>query len=319
MLTYRVAPPSWIAVASVLRRRSACGLSLARLASSTRARVQRRDRARPRSSPPSRRSGSSPIRARCVAARGDGRLHVTFLDVGQGDSAFVVFPRGSTLLVDAGGLSSSSAFDIGDRVVAPVLRDAGSPADRLSRADARRSGSHRRRRVDRPRVPAAGSVGGDSGAAVRAADALCGRAAQAAGARWANVYRGDRVAIDGVDVIARHPGRPTGSGRRSATTTRWCSSCAGATCRSCSPATSARRSSATSRPRLAPARLRVVKIPHHGSLTSSTPAFVAALHPQSRRRQRRPSEPLRPPRPGSPRPLPSRSAQQCSGPTRTAP
>src|SRR4029079_5606659 len=29
-----------------------------------------------------------------------------------------------------------------------------------------------------------------------------------------------------------------------------------------------------------PARLRILKIPHHGSLTSSTPAFVAALRPQ---------------------------------------
>ena len=60
-----------------------------------------------------------------AAARGDGRLHVTFLDVGQGDSIFVVFPRGRSLLVDAGGLPSSSSFDIGDRVVAPVVRDAG--------------------------------------------------------------------------------------------------------------------------------------------------------------------------------------------------
>ncbi len=81
-----------------------------------------------------------------VAARGDGRLHVTFLDVGQGDSAFVVFPRGSTLLVDAGGLSASSSFDIGDRVVAPVVRDAGFRRIDYRRADARRSRSHRRRR-----------------------------------------------------------------------------------------------------------------------------------------------------------------------------
>ena len=28
-----------------------------------------------------------------------------------------------------------------------------------------------------------------------------------------------------------------------------------------------------------PARLRIVKIPHHGSLTSSTPEFIRALHP----------------------------------------
>ena len=59
-----------------------------------------------------------------LASRGDGRLHVTFVDVGQGDAIFVVFPHGSTLLVDAGGLSSAS-FDVGDRVVAPVIRDAG--------------------------------------------------------------------------------------------------------------------------------------------------------------------------------------------------
>src|SRR5262249_11547904 len=60
-----------------------------------------------------------------LASRGDGRLHVTFIDVGQGDSAFVRFPQGETLLVDAGGIAASSGFDVGDRVVAPVLRAAG--------------------------------------------------------------------------------------------------------------------------------------------------------------------------------------------------
>ena len=33
----------------------------------------------------------------------DGKLHVDFLDVGQGDSALVTFPNGETLLIDGGG------------------------------------------------------------------------------------------------------------------------------------------------------------------------------------------------------------------------
>jgi competence protein ComEC len=33
----------------------------------------------------------------------DGRLHVDYLDVGQGDSALITFPNGETLLVDGGG------------------------------------------------------------------------------------------------------------------------------------------------------------------------------------------------------------------------
>src|SRR6185436_20109644 len=60
-----------------------------------------------------------------LSAHGDGKLHVSFLDVGQGDSAFIRLPRGSTLLVDTGGLAGATTFDIGDRVVAPVLRAAG--------------------------------------------------------------------------------------------------------------------------------------------------------------------------------------------------
>jgi competence protein ComEC len=61
-----------------------------------------------------------------------GLLEVTALDVGQGDSLLVVSPTGQTLLVDAGGptgafarqhtsTSSAPAWDIGDQVVAPYL------------------------------------------------------------------------------------------------------------------------------------------------------------------------------------------------------
>ena len=37
------------------------------------------------------------------ASRADGKLHVDFLDVGQGDAALVTMPDGTTLLIDGGG------------------------------------------------------------------------------------------------------------------------------------------------------------------------------------------------------------------------
>jgi competence protein ComEC len=48
-----------------------------------------------------------------------GRLRVTMLDVGQGDAILVQFPDRHALLVDAGG--SNGAFDLGSRVVTPAL------------------------------------------------------------------------------------------------------------------------------------------------------------------------------------------------------
>jgi competence protein ComEC len=50
-----------------------------------------------------------------------GVLRVTFLDVGQGDAALVDLPSGEAMLIDGGGLVGSPV-DTGTRVVAPTLR-----------------------------------------------------------------------------------------------------------------------------------------------------------------------------------------------------
>jgi competence protein ComEC len=57
-----------------------------------------------------------------------GKFQVTVLDVGQGDSLFLAFPNGHTMLIDGGGLAGSevvrgsrSGADIGEDVESPYL------------------------------------------------------------------------------------------------------------------------------------------------------------------------------------------------------
>jgi competence protein ComEC len=50
----------------------------------------------------------------------DGKLHLAVVDVGQGDCLVVRTPQGRTWLVDAGG-SFDGGFDVGEAVVAPYL------------------------------------------------------------------------------------------------------------------------------------------------------------------------------------------------------
>ncbi|HIJ55197.1 MAG TPA: DNA internalization-related competence protein ComEC/Rec2 [Deltaproteobacteria bacterium] len=49
-------------------------------------------------------------------------LVITAIDVGQGSAVLLELPGGKTFMVDGGGFSDNSAFDVGEKIIAPLLR-----------------------------------------------------------------------------------------------------------------------------------------------------------------------------------------------------
>jgi competence protein ComEC len=215
-----------------------------------------------------------------IAARGDGRLHVKFLDVGQGDAAFVKFPRGDTFLVDTGGLGGRTSFDIGDRVVAPVLRTAG----------VRRLGTLVLTHGDADHIGGAAAIIREfkprdvwEGVPVPQFEPLHALRADVRnrGLRWATVQTNDAVAANGVLLTVRHPDlsdwerQNVRNDDSIVLELRWGEVSIILT------GDIGRDVEGAIASQLEPAALRVVKVPHHGSLTSSSPAFVRALAPRA--------------------------------------
>jgi competence protein ComEC len=57
----------------------------------------------------------------CGPSAVDGRLHITMLSVGQAESLLVVLPDGGVMLVDGGGYLHENGRDFGERTLAPAL------------------------------------------------------------------------------------------------------------------------------------------------------------------------------------------------------
>lgn len=205
------------------------------------------------------------------------QLHVHFLDVGQGDATLVKFPDGRSLLVDAGG-RPGGGFDIGARVVVPALWALGVRSlDYLAITHA-----------DPDHIGGAAAVVGDlrprelwEGIPVPSSQPLADLRAVALdkGAAWRTVRAGDAVSMGGVLVRVTHPPAADWERHRVRNDDSLVLELRYGRVSVVLPGdigAEVERGVAAS---IGPAALRVVKAPHHGSRSSSSAAFVAALQP----------------------------------------
>jgi competence protein ComEC len=210
--------------------------------------------------------------------RGDGNLEVTFLDVGQADAMLVRFPDGQSLLVDTGGQRGTSTFDVGARVVAPALWAIG----------VRRLDMLAITHADPDHIGGAPAVVRDlrpheiwEGVPVPP-DPLLGalrKDADRFGVAWRTVRRGDRWDIGGVTVRVLHPPEPDWERQRVRNDDSLVLELMFGAVSVLLPGDISGDIEREVAPRLTPAAFRLLKVPHHGSASSSTPGFLAAARP----------------------------------------
>jgi competence protein ComEC len=213
-----------------------------------------------------------------VRASGDGRLHLSLFDVGQGDSVFVTFPNGRRLLVDAGGLSRGT-FDIGDRVIGPALR-----ARRfvsldyiaITHADVDHVGGARA--LVRDFSPQ--EVWWGTPVANHPVTAALRDEAGRQRATWRTLQRGDGAEIGGVDVRVLHPPPPDWERQRVRNNDSLVFELRFGRVSVLLTGDIGREVEEGLLATLDLLPTVILKVPHHGSLTSSSPRFLQATQPR---------------------------------------
>ena len=210
---------------------------------------------------------------------GDGRLHLTMIDVGQGDAMLVTLPNGRTLFVDAGGVSIRGDFDIGDRVIGPALRARG-----LGRLDylAITHG-------DPDHIGGAASLVRDfspheiwDGVFVNNHEPTMTLKAAAAKRRsaWRSLQKGDRLVLGGVELRVHHPPLPDWERQKVRNDDSLVLELRYGQVSTLLTGDIGREVEQALLPTLDLLPIVVLKSPHHGSGTSSSDEFITAIKPR---------------------------------------
>ena len=234
-------------------------------------------------------------RQRSPVRLGDGKLHLTVMDVGQGDAMLVTLPNGRTLMVDTGGVSFSGEFDIGDRVLGPALRASG-----IARLDylAITHG-------DPDHIGGAASLVRDFspvGDLVRhfrqqppAVDDSCRRWRREDDRRGDGCRRGDRMDLGGVELRVHHPRQPDWQRQKVRNDDSLVIELRYGQVSVLLTGDIGREVEQALIPTLDLLPTVVLKSPHHGSGTSSSDEFIRETEATAGADQLRPSESVRTP------------------------
>ena len=207
-----------------------------------------------------------------------GRLRVTTLDVGHADAILVQLPDRRSLLVDAGGSITSSTFDIGRRVVGPALWALGTrrlDALVVSHPDPDHIGGALAVMDDfRPRaiwdgIPVPG---------LPARDAL-EQAAARRGIPWFYKRAGEVVRMGDVEIRVWHPPPPDWERRRTRNDDSLVLELRYGRVSVVLPGDAGEAVERRLPPIEEPDRRCLLKVPHHGSATSSSAEFLGRLRP----------------------------------------
>ena len=205
-------------------------------------------------------------------------LTVKFVDVGQGDSALVEFSNGRSLLVDTGGRLPGGRFDVGSRVLAPVLWHDGLRRLNylaITHGDPDHMGGSQA--VMRDFAPAEVWVGVPVPRHQPTNDLRA--AVLARGAAWRTLQAGDHLEVGETLIHIWHPPPPEWERQRVRNDD---SLVIELRCGGVSMLLTGDIGRDVERDlivNLPPAAIRIVKVPHHGSATSSSDVFVAAIRP----------------------------------------